>query len=226
MPIARYRTETAPRGIGGVLATVHEITDKVVGERRIAALHDLGLQTEEAKTAQQACALASEMLANDTKDIPFALLYLIDPDGKRARLAGSSGIGGGEAASPLVVDLDEVSQAECAWPFIAAITRDAMVTVENLAAGLAKPPAGPWSDPPNCAVIVPLRSNKAHELAGLMVAGVSPRLKLDDQYRSFFELAAAQLRRRSLPREPMRRNASAPRPWQRSTVPKPPSSRM
>src|ERR1700683_4876379 len=45
--------ETAPRGIGGVLATVHEITEKVIGERRIAALHDLGLQTEEAKTAQQ-----------------------------------------------------------------------------------------------------------------------------------------------------------------------------
>ena len=28
--------ETAPRGIGGVLATVHEITEKVVGERRVA----------------------------------------------------------------------------------------------------------------------------------------------------------------------------------------------
>jgi hypothetical protein len=33
--------ETAPRGIGGVLATVHEITDKIVGERRIEALRDL-----------------------------------------------------------------------------------------------------------------------------------------------------------------------------------------
>ncbi len=64
-------------------------------------------QSEEAKTAQQACALASEMLANHAKDIPFALLYLIDPDGKRARLAGSSGIGWGEAVSPLVVELDE-----------------------------------------------------------------------------------------------------------------------
>ncbi len=29
--------EAAPRGIGGVLATVHEITEKVVGERRVAA---------------------------------------------------------------------------------------------------------------------------------------------------------------------------------------------
>ena len=47
--------ETAPRGIGGVLATVHEISDKVVGERRVAALHDLGARVSEARTADEAC---------------------------------------------------------------------------------------------------------------------------------------------------------------------------
>jgi signal transduction histidine kinase len=41
-------------------------------------------------------------------------------------------------------------------------------------------------------VIVPIRSNEAHELAGLLVAGVSPRLRLD-HHRSFIELAAAQV---------------------------------
>ena len=54
-------------------------------------------------------------------------------------------------------------------------------------------PRGPWSDRPNSAVVVPVRSNKAHELAGLLVAGVSPRLRLDDLYRSFFDLVAAQI---------------------------------
>src|SRR5579871_4181224 len=33
--------ETAERGIGGVLATVHEVTGKIVGQRRAAALRDL-----------------------------------------------------------------------------------------------------------------------------------------------------------------------------------------
>ena len=32
--------DSAPSGIGGVLATVHEITEKIVGERRTAALRD------------------------------------------------------------------------------------------------------------------------------------------------------------------------------------------
>jgi hypothetical protein len=34
--------ESMPSGIGGVLATVHEITDKIVAERRVVALRDLG----------------------------------------------------------------------------------------------------------------------------------------------------------------------------------------
>lgn len=45
--------EDAPTGIGGVLATVHEITEKVVGERRLGALRDLGAITIERKTLKR-----------------------------------------------------------------------------------------------------------------------------------------------------------------------------
>lgn len=33
----------------------------------------------------------------------------------------------------------------------------------------------------------------AHQLAGFLVAGLSPRLRFDDLYRSFFELISAQI---------------------------------
>jgi hypothetical protein len=42
--------ETAPRGIGGVVATVHEISATVFAERRVAALRDLGSRAGEART--------------------------------------------------------------------------------------------------------------------------------------------------------------------------------
>ena len=84
--------ETAPRGIGGVLATVHEITDKIVGERRITVLRDLGVRAGEARTAESACTIAARALEPHTKDIPFALLYLLDAGGVEARLAASSGV--------------------------------------------------------------------------------------------------------------------------------------
>ncbi len=73
--IARFRTTTVPRGIGGVLATVHEITEKVVGERRVVALRDVGTAGAEAKTAEEACALAASTLAAHNRDVSFALLY-------------------------------------------------------------------------------------------------------------------------------------------------------
>ena len=184
--------ETAPRGIGGVLATVHEITEKVVGERRLAALRDLGARAMEAKTAEEACAAAASVLAINAKDVPFALLYLIEGEGKRARLAGAAGIAPDTAASPGVVELSEDAEAP-GWPLAAAVRQDAMVAVEDLAERFGPLPCGPWAEPPRRAVIVPVRSNIAHQLNGVLVAAVSPRLRLDDLYRSFFELAAAQI---------------------------------
>src|SRR5579862_6969145 len=78
--------ETVPGGIGGVLATVHEITEKVIGERRITILRDLGSGVADAKNGREACANAAATLANHAKDIPFALLYLTDDEGRQARL--------------------------------------------------------------------------------------------------------------------------------------------
>ncbi len=184
--------ETAPRGIGGVLATVHEITEKVIGERRVAALRDLGTQPAESKTAEEACAFAADTLANHAKDVPFALLYLIDPDGKRTRLAGAAGISKGEPAGPLIVELDAASEPVASWPLQEAIRCEEIV-IQDLQGRFDGVACGPWSDPPRWAVVVPIRSNKAHRLAGLLIAGVSPRLRLDHLYRSFFELVAAQI---------------------------------
>jgi len=77
--------DTVASRIGGVLATVHEITGKVVGDRRVAVLRDLGAHSADAKTAEDACKIAAEALAYHAKDISFALLYLIQPDRERVR---------------------------------------------------------------------------------------------------------------------------------------------
>jgi PAS domain S-box-containing protein len=185
--------ETAPRGIGGVLATVHEITEKVIGERRMQVLSDLGLRIAEGKTAETACEIAAETLADHPKDIPFALLYLLDADGRQVNLAGAAGVAIGDAVSPITVDLTRVNVTADCWPLADAVRREASVVVEDLERRFVDIPAGPWSDRPRTAVVVPIRSTKAHQLAGLLVAGVSARLSLDHLYLSFFDLVASQL---------------------------------
>jgi signal transduction histidine kinase len=54
-------------------------------------------------------------------------------------------------------------------------------------------PAGLWPDPPIQAVVVPIKSSVPQQLAGFLVAGISSRLRLDDQYHSFLDLTAAQI---------------------------------
>ena len=76
--------------VGGVLVTVTESTQRVVGERRLKATQGLAARTREAKTVHEACAISGSVLAEHSADIPFALIYLLDPQGN-AVLEGFAG---------------------------------------------------------------------------------------------------------------------------------------
>jgi signal transduction histidine kinase len=78
------------------------------------------------------------------------------------------------------------------WPFRKVIETGQIELVDDLK-GLGAVPRGPWSDPPSQAAVVPVRSNTAHQLAGFLVAGLSPRLRYDDSYRGFLYLASSQI---------------------------------
>src|ERR1700691_650944 len=107
--------DAAPGGIGGVLATVHEITEKVVGQRRITVLRDLGARPAEARTAEEACVISAAMLRPHIKDIPFALLYVVDASGTQARIAAFCGVDEGVDIRPPVIQLDDASSESSLW---------------------------------------------------------------------------------------------------------------
>jgi len=183
--------DTVPSGIGGVLATVHEITPKVIAERRVTLLRDLGVRSVEGKTSQEACTIAAEVLANHPKDIPFAMIYLIDQDGKKAKLAAAAGIEKGMEMSPLEVDFQYPEHDF--WSLIKTQETVEFQSFSELGKKFNNIPAGPWSNPPNSAVAVALRSNIASRPVGFLIAGISPRLRFDDQYHSFIELLSSQI---------------------------------
>jgi PAS domain S-box-containing protein len=62
--------------VGGVFCIVTETTERVVGERRMALLKDLAAHNATARTARDACVLATETLAAKPQDVTFALAYL------------------------------------------------------------------------------------------------------------------------------------------------------
>ncbi len=183
---------SAPRGIGGVLATVHEITEKIIGERRLALLRDLAARGAEGRNAEEACLLAAQTIEKYPKDVPFVLLYLLDADQKQARLACSAGMAD-VAGVARHVTIAETSKSNRHWPFSEVFRKNAVSVVKNIASRLPEVPPGPWADPPRSAVVLPIPSSKPHEVRGFLVLGVSVRLRLDEDYHTFFQLIAAQL---------------------------------
>lgn len=185
--------ETVASGIGGVLATVHEITSKVIGERRLALLRELAARATVGRTAEEACAVAAEALSLNPKDLPFSVLYLLDSDRKLARRVGAAGMPQDHPASPDSIYLSRESKER--WsPFAQlAIRQNAIAVVENLQSQLPEVPVGPWSERPRTAVVVPIPSGKGGDPRGFLIHGVSSRLTLDENYRTFFQLIAAQI---------------------------------
>ncbi|MGQ0713071.1 MAG: ATP-binding protein [Gemmatimonadaceae bacterium] len=190
---------TAPNGIGGVLVTCTETTARVIGERRVRALRDLGAGASEADSAHDAAARSTATLAQYAADLPFVLIYLLDERRERLELAGSAGILAGVPGSPLTVPIAaNVERARAAiretgWPLADVVQTGAAIVVEDVIERVGRLAAGPWQEHVSTAVIQPIPSATAGQAAGAIVAAVSPRLALDESYRGFIEVIAGQI---------------------------------
>ena len=146
------------------------------------------------QTAAEACGIAAETLAFFSRDVPFAMLYLLAPGTQRFSLCGTAGLLRDGPVSPSSVELGGEHDAHVvASALRTVLTSESLQVIDALQARWPLVPPGPWRDPPHTAVAVPIKSNVAHQLAGVLVAGVSPRHVLDAQYKSFFELVAGQI---------------------------------
>jgi signal transduction histidine kinase/DNA-binding response OmpR family regulator len=178
-------------GVGGVLAVVAETTGRVEGERRLATLRDLARRASEAKATGDACRGAAAVFEQNPIDVPFALLYLLDAEAPAARLVSAVRLAPGDPAAPEEVRLDGEDRG--GWPLGPLAAAGTAQVVEDLLARFGALPGGEWPEAAHTAVLFPLARPGLERPYGVLVAGVSPRRRLDDAYRGFFELAAEHI---------------------------------
>ncbi|MBF9264100.1 PAS domain-containing protein, partial [Acidovorax cattleyae] len=77
--------------VNGLFCAVSEETRRVISERRLAVLHELGAAMSLGGTRQQVVDGACATLARAQHDLPFSLIYLHDAHGT-ARLACNAGV--------------------------------------------------------------------------------------------------------------------------------------
>jgi PAS domain S-box-containing protein len=174
--------------VGGLFCAVTEETDRLIGERRLECLRRLSAVLMEARTSQQACQQLAAALSHSSLDLPFALIYLPQADGS-LHLTAATGLGPGAPWAPQMVQPPD----DGPWPFTAAARSRRPATVSGLARRMPSLHAGPWPEPIDSAVVVPLLTAGAAEADGFVVLGLSPRLRLDAEYEAHASLVGEQI---------------------------------
>lgn len=173
--------------IEGMLCVVMEDTGRVLGERQLASLGTLAATLVDANTRDEVFTAIEQGLI-DQRDMPFALTYLFEDEGRRLRLVARTGI---EAAHPAA--RAEMLLDDCAWPVDRMLTENGAVTVDDLAELFPHCPKGVWDKPPARARMVPIARKGQERPAGIFIAALNPYRQLNASYAGFLDLVAGQI---------------------------------
>jgi signal transduction histidine kinase len=145
----------------------------------------MGERADPTLTIEAAARWVTDILAENAKDVPFALVYLRDEE--HARLVSAAGLAPGSPAAH-----SSQQQADDGfWQLATAeITAAALIIEAPDRLDLAN---AVWPEPITEVAIVPIPAAGETRPAAFLVAGANPRRRIDQSYRSFFELAAGHI---------------------------------
>ncbi len=184
--------------VAGVFTAVSETTQRVLADRRLRTLRTLGEKTALAATegggsVETVCAAAMQALAGDRADIPFAAMYMLNPDDPIAHFVCSMGIADPSVLSAAVYGS---SAGLVLRDIISSGESTVLDAVPDAWAEAIEPGASQvGEDAPAFALILPVQAGGDDLTSIVMLAGVTPYRTLDDDFRGFFDLVTAQISR-------------------------------
>jgi hypothetical protein len=113
----------------GIFCTAIETTARVIADRQLVCLRALAAQGALAETPEGACQAAIATLEGNPRDLPFALLYLVERGSRRARLAGTVGVASVPETVPPFVDLTSGNDP---WQLAVVAQTRAAASVDNV----------------------------------------------------------------------------------------------
>ncbi|PSM50208.1 histidine kinase [Chroococcidiopsis sp. CCALA 051] len=174
--------------ISGIFATAIEMTQQVIGQRRLTMLRELATAGNGTKTRTSACLAAADAI--NPYDIPFALFYQVNEQGNLAERVALSGLSVDSVAAPREIDLTDRSSC---WSLGDVLQSREPLLITDVVDRFGSLPVEPWGESPHSAFILPILSSNKEQVECLLVAGISPRLQFNAEYRSFLELVAQQV---------------------------------
>ena len=173
---------------GGMLCVVTEETERVIGERRLSLLHELGAQLSSASSTREVLAALERTLEQAAPDLPFTLTYTLDASSQRAERLAVTGM---SPEHPAAADTTGPGFEHPFWPF-GRVSSEGTSTVISLSRGFHWP-CGTWDEEPLQAVVMPLPARGAAASNGVFIAGLNRFRTFDAGYRNFVTLFARQI---------------------------------
>ncbi|MGI5194647.1 SpoIIE family protein phosphatase [Streptomyces sp. CA-288835] len=173
--------------VGGVLQILTETTGRVLGERRLRLLSEIGTRTAGLPTPGEVARVVAEVAGSYPEEIPFLGLYLASEPGMR-RPAASAGL-------PLAAETDLPSAAdgsEVAARLAQVVADGAPATLPAAAftggRTAGQHAAATWI-PVGEALALPLHG--AGQVEGVLVVGLNPCFPPAGTYHDFLEVLAS-----------------------------------
>jgi signal transduction histidine kinase/DNA-binding response OmpR family regulator len=179
--------------VEGIFNAVVETTSAVIARRRERVLREFAEALAAVREEHEVFSVAAGLLAAESADVPFCLMYQPDDTGRRARRRALAGIDSRSPAAAGSITLEEGDGPP--WPLTAVLQTGQAVLLDDLDRRCVPAlQAGPWPEPCRQALILPV-AGTAHsaKVDAFLVAGASPRLALDEGYRSFLQRIAAHI---------------------------------
>ncbi|HTK21748.1 MAG TPA: ATP-binding protein [Mucilaginibacter sp.] len=170
----------------GIICANTDDTDRIIGERQLRTLKDLGKAYINCKSNKDIFDSTINALKENTADFPFAMIYQADEDNEVFTLAGLTEIVD-TGIAPISFEKGKNR------PWFQKNGASGHYHVELLKQIPANLPKGCWPISPFQAIAMPITKSGQNNLYGWLVVGLNPYRLLDEKYTSFFQLVTDQI---------------------------------
>jgi signal transduction histidine kinase len=178
-------------GPGGIICANTDDTRRIIGERQLMTLKDLGKHLPDSISDKDVYDRTITILKENPADFPFACIYRADLKAGTLEMAGKTDPYIGDDVLPASLQIESGLAAD--WKFDQAIYTNKSRTVNGLKDKYGQLPSGNWTISPDKALVIPIVQSGQECPFALLIVGLSPYRQLDEKYHSFFQLVADQV---------------------------------
>jgi PAS domain-containing protein len=178
--------------VGGLVNPVFENTQRVLMDRRLRFLREMGQKVTAARATHEYWNLVISALQEADLDIPGCVAYGFRQSGDKVLgVVGQIGLNHGHEFFPDTLDLNALSN-DGFEGYLQRVLAGETVLIEGEPVLSAFTRRG-WGDPLQKAVVVPIKPSTTRPPQGVLFLVLSPRRPYDENYALFIDLLTRQI---------------------------------